>query len=138
MSVDLNVVAKNTRFAPESFAFVQRGLDFTVKRLHGELPDDHADPSERAEDHPDRHVTGQQLCEGLRDFAIDQYGLLARAVLKSWGIRRSEDFGEIVFAMVEAGLMFKTDADTLADFRGVFDFADAFAPQLNFAAPARR
>lgn len=130
MPVDLMEVARKTRFPAEAFVFVQKGLDFTVKRLHGEWPQDQS-PDPQA--HPDRHVTGQQLCEGLRDFAIDQYGLLARTVLKRWGIRRSEDFGEIVFAMVEAGLMFKTDSDTLDDFRGVFDFAEAFSGQLNLA-----
>lgn len=133
MPVELMEVAIKSRFPAEAFVFVQKGLDFTVKHLHGDLPDgEQPDPHA----HPERHVTGHQLCEGLRDFAIDQYGLLARPVLKRWGIRRSEDFGEIVFAMVEAGLMFKTDSDTLDDFRGVFDFADAFTPPLTLAGAA--
>ena len=73
-----------------------------------------------------RHVSGQQLCLGLRDFAIKQYGLLALTVLGRWGLRRTDDFGRIVFAMIEAGLMKKTDEDTLEDFRGVYDFGEAF------------
>ena len=63
---------------------------------------------------------------GLRDYAIEQYGLLARAVLASWGVHRTEDFGRMVFAMIEVGSMSKTPQDTPEDFRGVFDFAEAF------------
>jgi uncharacterized repeat protein (TIGR04138 family) len=78
-------------------------------------------------------VSGQQLCLGLRDFAVEQYGLLARAVLRSWGVTRCDDFGRIVFAMVEAGLMQKTQDDDLTDFEGVYDFAEAFAPKLQLS-----
>ncbi len=128
MTVDLVEIARKTRFAVEAFVFVQKGLDFTVRRLHGELPEDAQSQDPR--DHPERHVSGQQLCLGLRDFAIDQYGLMARSVLKRWHVRRCDDFGEIVYAMVEAGMMFKTDADSLDDFRDVFDFAEAFGGDL--------
>ncbi len=74
-----------------------------------------------------RHVTGQQLCIGLRDYAVRQYGMLAKAVLNKWGIHETKDFGQIIFAMVEAGLMRKTDDDTLDDFDGVYEFDEAFA-----------
>jgi uncharacterized repeat protein (TIGR04138 family) len=73
------------------------------------------------------HVTGQQLCMGLRDYAIERYGMLAPAVLKTWNVRRTDDFGRIVFAMIEHGLMSKTPDDSIEDFRGVFDFEEAFA-----------
>jgi len=69
-------------------------------------------------------VSGQQLCLGLRDFAIKQYGLLAKTLLSRWNIKSTEDFGHIVYAMVDAGLMRKNDDDSLDDFRGVFDFDD--------------
>lgn len=101
----------------EAYNFVREGLSFTVQRVH---------------DHPeslsdvDRHITGQQLCLGLRDFAIEQFGLMAPVVLAHWNIKRTEDFGRIVFAMVDAGLMSKTDEDTIEDFRAVFDFHEAF------------
>lgn len=74
-----------------------------------------------------RHVTGQQLCLGLRDYAIKRYGMMAPAVLRTWNLRRTEDFGRIVFAMIEHGLMSKTADDTLEDFRSVYDFDEAFA-----------
>jgi uncharacterized repeat protein (TIGR04138 family) len=101
----------------EAFQFVQHGLGHTVERVekYGGL-----------EGHG-QHVSGQQLCMGLRDFAIQQYGLLAPAVLRRWNVLRTEDFGRIVFAMIEHGLMSKTDDDQLEDFRGVYDFDEAFA-----------
>lgn len=110
-------------YPPEAFAFVQEGLRHTVDRL-GERRGPASPMSE------DRHISGQELCMGLRDFAIDQFGLLARTVLGHWGIRRTDDFGRLVFIMVEAGLMRKTDRDSAEDFAGVFDFEEVFGRQL--------
>lgn len=112
------MIERSGGFPPEAFQFVREGLAHTMKSLHGELSEDPSD--ER------RHVSGQQLCLGLRDYAIERYGLLARTVLMHWGIRRTDDFGKIVFAMIEAGVMRKTEEDSIEDFRGVFDFAEAF------------
>ncbi len=109
--------SKAGKFPPAAFLFVREGLAHTVKLVHGD---------EAAEDES-RHVTGQQLCMGLRDFAIRQYGLLARTVLRRWSVQTTEDFGRIVYAMVEAGIMRKNDDDSLEHFRGVFDFDEAFA-----------
>jgi uncharacterized repeat protein (TIGR04138 family) len=103
-------------YPAEAYEFVQRGLHHTVERLHGEI---------KAPD-ASRHVNGRELSEGLRDFALSQWGLLARTVLSRWNIRSTEDFGRIVFALVEYGWMSKTDDDTLSDFRNVFDFEAAF------------
>lgn len=103
-------------FPPQAYNFVREGLGHTVKTLHGEVTSD--DES--------RHVSGQQLCLGLRDYAIKQYGLLAKTVLNSWNIHATEDFGRIVFAMINAGYMRKTDDDTIEDFHAVFDFEEAF------------
>jgi uncharacterized repeat protein (TIGR04138 family) len=122
MAKDLMSLSRSTNYPLDAFLFIQRGLDYAVRRTHGEA-DPKADPASR-------HVSGQQLCEGLRDYAIAQYGLLARSVLRHWHINRCEDFGRIVFAMIEAGMMQKTSDDTLDDFVGVYDFAEAFAPNL--------
>gem|GEM_PF-1087004 len=105
-------------FPAQAYQFVREGLAHTVKGIHG-------DNAALSEDES-RHVSGQQLCLGLRDYAIRQYGLLAKAVLRSWKVTETGDFGRIVFAMIEAGLMRKTDEDTLEDFLGVFDFDEAF------------
>lgn len=74
-----------------------------------------------------RHVSGQQLCLGLRDYAIKRYGMMAPAVLRAWNIRATDDFGRIVFAMIDHRLMSKTAEDSLDDFRSVYDFDEAFA-----------
>jgi uncharacterized repeat protein (TIGR04138 family) len=107
-------------YAPEAFEFIRHGLGHTVRMVHGEGALQAPGPDES------RHVSGQQLCLGLRDFAIRQYGMLARVVLTRWGVRRTDDFGRIVFAMIEVGLMRKTEQDSLEDFRGVYDFGEAF------------
>jgi len=71
-------------------------------------------------------VSGRELCEGLSEFALRQFGRLARTVLESWGIRSSEDIGEIVFSMVEVGLLRKTEDDSRDDFAAALDFDEAF------------
>lgn len=120
----LHKLARSSGYPVGAFVFVQRGLEYTVQRTHGPIDED---------DEPavgTRHVSGRQLCEGLRDFAIEEYGLLARTVLRRWRIRSCKDFGHIVFAMIEAGMMHKTDNDSLEDFAGVFDFEQAFDPSV--------
>ncbi len=112
-------------FPPEAFDFVRKGLAHTVKIVHRDGPGD--DES--------RHVTGQQLCMGLRDYALNQYGLMARTVLERWHIARTDDFGRIVFAMIDAGLMRKNDKDSMHDFSAVFEFDDAFG---SLGAPTSR
>lgn len=102
----------------EAYDFVQRGLNYTVQKIHGER--------KRAGEDVSRHISGQQLSEGLREFAQAHWGMLARTVLARWNIHRTEDFGRIVFAMVDNGYLSKTDEDSIEDFRNVFDFRSAF------------
>lgn len=130
MSIDheLRTLANSTRYPVDAFIFVQRGLDYTVTRIHGETEDDDAYEDEDFES--SRHVSGQDLCLGLRDFALKEYGLLARTVLRRWTVTSCRDFGEIVFAMVDGGLMRKTEHDSIHDFQDVFDFSSAFDPNL--------
>jgi uncharacterized repeat protein (TIGR04138 family) len=110
--------AKAGPFPMPAYQFVRDGLAHTMRMVHGE-----------GEMGPEasRHISGQQLCLGLRDFAIRQYGAMARTVLASWHIRSTLDFGKIVFAMIDAGMMRKTDEDNFEDFEDVFDFDEAFA-----------
>jgi uncharacterized repeat protein (TIGR04138 family) len=103
-------------YPSEAYDFVQRGLSYTVEKFHAEQTDKKAS----------RHVSGQQLSEGLRDYALLQWGLLARTVLKAWGIHSTFDFGKIVFSLIEAQQMQKTEDDTVDDFRDVYDFDTAF------------
>ncbi len=121
-SIDWKSIRENAGPYPiEAFAFVQEGLAHTADRVRDESVGLGIAPPDS------RHVTGQQLCMGLRSFAIERYGMLAPAVLRHWSVTRTEDFGRIVYAMIEAGLMSKTPDDSFSDFCGVYDFAEAFA-----------
>ena len=104
----------------EAFHFVSEGLRHTAVQIHG-------DPEDLPE--LERHVSGQQLCLGLRDYAIDRYGMLAPIVLEHWRVRRTDDFGRIVFAMIQFGMLSKTSNDSAEDFRGIYDFDEAFSSQ---------
>jgi len=109
-------------FSLDACRFIRDGLAHTVQIGHGDAGDDGLGDEDES-----NHVSGQQLCFGLRDYAQRRYGAMAKTVLNHWGITRTEDFGRIVFAMVRVGLMRKTEEDELSDFRGVYDFDDAFA-----------
>ncbi len=103
------ILSRDPRYTIEAYAFVRDGLEFTVRRLD--------DP---------RHVSGQELLAGLRDYALEEFGPMAKTILNGWGIERTEDFGEIVFNMVETGLLGKTENDSRADFANGYDFDEAF------------
>lgn len=117
-SLRTNIREGADQFPQQAYDFIRGGLAHTVRLVHGEGAGDREDES--------RHVTGQQLCLGLRDFAIKQYGLLARTVLRSWGINRTEDFGRIVYEMIQKQNMRKSEEDAPEHFQGVFDFDEAF------------
>jgi uncharacterized repeat protein (TIGR04138 family) len=108
---------------PEAaFRFVVEGLRFTTERACSQylaeglpIPDM-------------RHVSGQQLCLGLREFALERFGPLAPNVLRHWNIHRTEDFGRIVYLLIEAEQLAKSTEDSIDDFHSVFDFQEAFSP----------
>ena len=106
--------AKDPRYQRDAYLFIREALDHTQKTIG-------KDNRGRI-----RHVTGQELLLGIRDYALAQFGPMAMLVLEEWGIRSCEDFGEIVFNMVEIGVLAKTDKDNRADFRGGYQFFDAF------------
>lgn len=122
------LLRRDRRYHRDAYFFVFEALRFAQEQLGigGMAPVD--DP----EDDVERHVTGQQLCEAIRLYAIQQYGMLAKNVLHEWGVRATGDFGEIVFNLIEIGQMKKTDNDRREDFENVFDFddglRDAFQP----------
>ncbi len=100
---------RNPRFHASSYVFVLHALHSVISSL--EAP---------------RHVSGQELAQGVRRLALDRYGPLARTVLEHWGIHDTDDVGRVVFAMVEQGILIKQDGDQPEDFAGVFDFEEAF------------
>ena len=103
------VMNKNAHYKFEAYSFVMAGLHHTVSRLP-----------------KPRHVTGKELLEGIREYALAQYGPMARTVLNYWGLQKTEDFGHIVFALVEVGILRKQSEDKLEDFHNVYDFVEAF------------
>ena len=105
------ICATDARYAPEAYLFTLAALHYTVAAL--------PEP---------RHVSGQELVTGIRQYALDQFGAMASMVFEHWGIHATEDFGHIVFTLVEAKVLSKTEQDTLADFRGIYEFGTAFAP----------
>lgn len=73
-----------------------------------------------------RHISGRELVEGVRELALEKFGPMARTVLEHWGIHETGDVGDVVFALVDAGILIKQEEDTRADFEHVFDFDEAF------------
>jgi uncharacterized repeat protein (TIGR04138 family) len=73
-----------------------------------------------------RHISGRELAQGVRELALERYGPMARMVLQHWGIHTTEDLGDIVFTLVDVGVLIKQSGDTRADFADVFDFEDVF------------
>jgi len=111
------ICARGSKFAPDAYHFVNDALGFTLKKLSKRgVP-----KSAQA-----RHVTGQELLHGIRCYALEQFGPMTRFMLEAWGVQKCEDFGCIVFALVEEGVFGKTDGDSLEDFGGGYDFEEAF------------
>lgn len=123
------VIANEPRFNRAAYHFLRDALDFTIKerkKTTGESG----------------HVTGQQLLEGIRRYALKQFGPMVPTVFDYWRITSTEDFGHMVFALVEVGLFGKTERDSIDDFRGVYEFHDAFVapflPEQNMDTLPRR
>ncbi len=112
------LVRRDPRYPLEAYEFVFAALTHT-QRLLGR------NPSPEAGQEDEHHVSGQQLLWGARDLALREFGLLARTVFRMWGINRTDDFGELVFNLVEAGLMSKTSQDDRRDFHDVYDLDQA-------------
>ena len=107
------IMKRDDRFPMGAYHFVREALDYTnaMKERTG-------------------HVSGQELLEGIRIFAVEQFGPLSLSVFHNWNVRRTEDFGEIVFNMVESGILGKTDKDSKEDFAAGYDFEETFGRGL--------
>lgn len=109
-----NLLAADRRYDAESYNFIYEALDWTLHHLV------------RTDQRGSQHVTGRELLEGIRQYAIDQFGCLSLTVLESWGVNSTADFGEIVFNLVEHDLMGKQESDTKEDFCDAYELAEAF------------
>ena len=81
-----------------------------------------------------RHITGRELAQGVRDLALERFGPMARTVLEHWGIHTTDDLGEIVFALVDCGILIKQDDDRREDFRDIYDFEETFEQDYPWGA----
>ena len=115
-TVIANIIKKDPRYPYNAYLFVREALEFTIKNLY---------PENTVQGH-NIHIPGQKLLEGIREFALLQYGPLTLTVLNEWNIKTSEDFGYIVFNLVENGILTKTDEDNIDDFKNGYNFYDAF------------
>ncbi len=118
------VVQRDPRFHRDAYLFVREALDYTQKTVA-------KDRRGRS-----RHVSGQELLAGIRDYALQQFGPMAMMVLGEWGIHTCADFGEMVFNMVEVKILAKTENDTRTDFQNGYDFHEAF--EVPFLPPSKR
>lgn len=109
------IVREDPRFDRAAYIFIRKALDHTVKAL----------PKKR-KDGVSHHVSGQELLEGIREYALDQFGPMALTVLHHWGIHRCRDFGDLVFHLVEFGVFGKTEQDSPEDFDQAYTFEQAF------------
>jgi uncharacterized repeat protein (TIGR04138 family) len=101
------------RYHADAYFFLRDGLDLAVKLRKRHLGES-------------GHVTGQQLCDGLRQFAIKSFGPMAPVVFEYWGICKTDDFGEMVWSLIELGVFGRTENDSREDFRNVYSFHEAF------------
>jgi uncharacterized repeat protein (TIGR04138 family) len=108
------IVRRDPRYAYEAYEFVFAALTHTQTRLGRK-------PQEDVSGEAQHHVRGPELLDGIRDLALREFGFMARTVFRCWGIEKTDDFGEIVFNLVEATLMSKTNEDSRRDFQGVYD-----------------
>lgn len=129
----MRLVREDRRYPLQAYLFVFDALSYaqSVLGLGAESDSDEPEPppSGRRGQQQERHVTGQQLCEAIRAYALEQFGAMAKCVLNNWGIYRTSDFGEIVYNLIRIKQMRKTRQDRREDFDDVYDFDEAFSPQ---------
>lgn len=120
------ICSKDPSYDPDAYMFVRESLDFTAKTL------------EKPRRGPSRHVSAAELLDGIRKYALQEFGPMAMTVLESWGITKTDDIGGIVFNLVESGKLGKTDEDRPEDFVGGYDFHEVFAKPFLPAKPYRK
>ncbi len=144
-----DLLQRDQRYKLEAYAFLFEALSYAHDTLkmgtEGDSEENLPTPrgkqrSGRQESRrPERHLTGQELCHAIRQYAQEQYGYMAKCVLNSWGITRTGDFGEIVYNLIKIGQMRKTKQDRREDFDDVFDFETALVQEFKISSePEKR
>ena len=119
-----SIVASDPRYQRDAYAFLRDALDFTTKQ------------QKKVKGVSIRHVTGPELLDGVRQYALKEFGPLVMTVFDSWGIHSCEDIGNMVFNLIGAGVFGKTEEDSIEDFKNVYDFGEAFMKPFAPAKPA--
>jgi len=119
------ICTQDKRYQPEAYLFLHDGLMLTLRKV------------QEAEKAP-RQISGAELSNGLKEAALQEFGPLAKTVLNRWRVRTTRDFGEIVFVLLEAGLLGKTDEDRIEDFDNLYDFDDAFRAPFQPSSASRK
>ncbi|MAF26794.1 MAG: hypothetical protein CME07_02890 [Gemmatimonadetes bacterium] len=104
------LLARDKRYHARAYVFVREAVAYASQVVYA----------------TGTHVSGRELLEAIRLYALDRFGLLAEAVFEEWGVRSTEDFGEIVFNLIDAEILSKTDEDSREDFCGVYEFPEVF------------
>ena len=110
----IDIRRKDPRYSEEAYAFVHQGVLFAAEHFN------------KPEFGSDRHLSGAELSEGLREFAISEFGPMSHFVMKKWGLNSTLDFGHVVFNLIDARVLAASPRDNLGDFHEVFDFEEAF------------
>ena len=113
------IVEKDSRYITEAYEFVFAALAYTQKKFKKSRPSKEGKGEIN-------HVSGIELLEGIRELALETYGPMAKSVFEHWGVRKTDDFGEIVFNLVDAKLLGKREEDRKKDFKEVYDFNEVF------------
>jgi len=135
------LLKSDPRYKLDGYVFVEEALAYAHDSLGmgAELASaESEEPAESGERPPERHLTGQELCEAIRQYALEEYGYMAKSVLNSLGINSTGDFGNIVFNLIEIGRMKKTKQDRREDFDNVYDFDVAFRQDFKIITGEKR
>jgi uncharacterized repeat protein (TIGR04138 family) len=127
----IELLKEDPRYKLDAYYFVREALSFAQDDLSMGEPGEFNEAIGAQE----RHLTGQQLCQAIRQFAVKQYGFMSLTVLGSWGIHATSDFGEIVYNMIRAELMKKSENDRREDFDDVFNFEEVFRDKFEITLP---
>jgi uncharacterized repeat protein (TIGR04138 family) len=119
-----DVVKRDSRYAYEAYDFVFHAIQHAQRLTGRESPREGETVQKR------HHVSGQELLEGIRHLALLEFGALAKTVLAAWGVHTTDDWGNIVFNLIDGELMSKTNDDTRESFHDVYDFDQAFEYQI--------
>ena len=110
----IEAARQDPRYAADAYLFLRDALDMTIKTM------------QQGRNDAVNHISGAELCEGLRDYALQQFGPMVPTIFETWGLATTRDIGEMVFNLIRTGAFSRSKSDKVEDFNEVYTFADAF------------